>query len=221
MIMLPKNQNIKAVIFDMDGLMFDTEILFSKVQSEIAEKRGKKFTLEIKRKMMGQKPLHAVEIMLNELGISENAMDIFKEQTEKYIKLLGTESQPMSGLFDILNILEKRNIRKCVATSSMREWADILLNRFNIKNRFEFIISGEDVKLGKPHPDIYLRAINDLSLAPDECLALEDAYNGVISAKTAGCFTVAVPNEFTKSQDFSIADAVVNSLSDEKLFRMF
>lgn len=211
---------IQEVIFDMDGLMFDTESLFSIVQKEIAKKRGKEFTLEIKGKMMGQKPLHAIKIMLNELGINEKPEDIFLEQNKKYVELLKTTSQSMPGLFELLNFLEDHKIKKGIATSSMSQWVSILLNKFAIQDRFEFILTGEDVKLGKPNPEIYLRAIKEFALSAFSCLVLEDAANGIKAASSAGCFAVAVPCVFTKNQDFSSANLIIDNLFDKRLFEI-
>lgn len=208
---------IQAVIFDMDGLMFDTESLFSIVHSEIAEKRGKKFTLELKSKMMGQKALHAVEILLDGLGLHENAEDVLREQTVRYVELLKTESRAMPGLFEFIEFLEQWRLRKGIATSSIRPWVDILLDKFKIKNSFEFIITGDQVKRGKPHPDLYLKAVKAVNLPAHSCLVLEDASNGVRAAKAAGCFTVAVPSQFTRNQDFARADLIVDGLMDKKL----
>lgn len=212
---------MQAVIFDMDGLMFDTESLFSIVQNEITKKRGKEFTLEIKGKMMGQKPLHAIKIMLDGLGIDEKPEDVFLEQNKKYLELLRTQSEPMPGLFELLALLEERHIRKGIATGSIHQWVNILLERFNLQNRFEFVLTGEHVALGKPDPEIYLKAINEFVLPASSCLVLEDSSNGIKAAKAAGCFAVAVPSDFTRHQDFSGADLVVGGLLDKKLIEIF
>lgn len=213
-------EKVLAVIFDMDGLMFDTESLFSITEKEIAEKREKKFTVEIQGKMMGQKPLHAIEIMLKELGIDEDPQKVLKERDERYVELLKTDSQPMFGLFSFLDLLEKNNIRKCIATSSRKEWVEILFNKFDLRNKFEFIITGEEVEFGKPNPAIYLKAVEKLDLPASSCLVLEDAENGIKSAKSAGCMAIAIPNEFTKGHDFSDADLIVSSLEDKKLMAL-
>lgn len=209
---------IKAVIFDMDGLMFDTESLFSEVQDKIAGKRGKKFTNGIKHKMMGQKAIDAISIMLSELKINENPEDVFKEQNEDYLELLKTKAEPMPGLFDLLDYLEKNNIRKAVATSSLKEWVDILFNRFNLYKRFEAVVTGDMVKKGKPDPEIYQKAVKLLNLEPSECVIIEDGLNGIRSGKSTGCLAIAVPSYFTKGQDFSEADVVVDGLEDKRLY---
>ena len=208
---------IKAAIFDMDGLMFDTESLFSEVQHKIAQKRGKKFTNSTKYKMMGQKAIDAIAIMLNDLEIEENPEDVFQEQNKDYLELIRTKADPMPGLFHLLDLLDAKGIRKAVATSSLREWVDILFNRFDLYKRFELVITGDMVSKGKPDPEIYLKAVNLLKLKPEECVVIEDGLNGVKSGKAAGCCVAAVPSYFTKDQDFSVADIAVSSLWDKRL----
>ncbi len=215
-----KENKIAAVIFDMDGLMFDTESLFSIVQTDIALKHGKVFTLEIQNKMMGRKPLDAIKVMLEELGIDADPVIVAQERDGKYLELLKIQSQPMPGLFEFLDFLDKHGIRKAIASGSHHEWIDALLGRFNIKDRFEVIVSGQDVAVAKPSPDIYLKAVKDLKLSPGECLVLEDAVNGIRAGKSAGCIAVAIPNHFTKHQDFSEADHVVKSLADPALAKI-
>ena len=149
---------VKAVIFDVDGLMFDTEPLFSKVQFSIAEKRGKIFTPEIKHKMMGQKQIDGIKVLLRELKIEENPEIVLQEYIDGYVELIKKEIKPMPGLFELLYFLERENIRKAVATSSMREWIDVIFDKFNLSSRFEFITSAEECERGKPDPEEIGRA---------------------------------------------------------------
>lgn len=208
----------KGAIFDMDGLMFDTESLFSEVQTKICKKRNKQFTVDLKHKMMGQKAIDAITIMLNGLDIKENPVSVFEEQNIDYLELLRTKAVPMSGLFELFNFLNEKNIRKAVATSSNKEWVDILFSRFDIYKEFEFIITGDMVSKGKPDPEIYTKAVDSLGIKAEECVVFEDGLNGVLSAKDAGCRVVAVPSYYTKDQDFSVADIIANSLGDKRLF---
>ncbi|HEU5114358.1 MAG TPA: HAD family phosphatase [Candidatus Paceibacterota bacterium] len=211
----------KAVIFDMDGLMFDTETLFSAVQTKLLRKRGKTFTLELQNKMMGRKPVDAIKVMLAELGMDEDPLAVAKERDDEYLKLLKTDSRPMPGLFNLLKFLTEGQFKKAIASGSYHLWINTLVDKFNIRKEFDAIVSGEDVTVAKPAPDIYLLAVSKLGVRPDECLVLEDAVNGIRAAKAAGCYAVAVPSEFTKHQDFSEADLVISSLSDPKLLGIF
>lgn len=208
---------ITTAIFDMDGLMFDTESLFRIVHEELARKYGTEFTIEMQNKMMGKKPLEAIELMIQELGLPLDPKGFLVERDALYVELLKTRSETMPGLFELLDFLDSKGVRRGMATSSIRPWVDILLDRFDLRKRFDAIATGEDAARGKPEPDIYLKALYDLKAKPEETIALEDALNGVRAAKAAGCFAIAVPNAITAHQDFSVADLVASSLSDPRI----
>jgi len=203
----------------MDGLMFDTEDLFQEVECKIAEKRGKKFTPAIKNKMMGRKIADAIRIMKEELGLDEDPHVLFQEFDLLYQAALRNEVQPRPGLFPLLDFLEKYSVRKAIATSSRKRWVDMTLTKFDLFSRFQVIVTGDDIEKGKPDPEIYENAVSALGLSPERCLVLEDAVNGVEAAKGAGCFVVAIPNEYTKGQDFSKADFITDTLESPELLR--
>jgi len=212
---------IKAVIFDMDGLMVDTEPLYSKAMSQVAEKRGKSFTLDIKQKLMGRRAIESLTIFKEQLGLNESPEELLREREEIYGKLLAQNVTPMPGLFKLLDLLNKLDIRKAIASSSKRKWIELIIHKLGILDQFEIIVSGEEIKHGKPDPEIYLLTSKKLNLAPEECLVLEDALSGVASAKAAKMKCITVPNQFTQGLDFSNADLVVNSLEeiDETILR--
>lgn len=210
-------QKISAVIFDMDGLMFDTEILYFKAHAELTEKRGKKYTEDLHARLTGKKAIHVVEGFLTELEIDEDPETILEERNNDFITLLETRAETMHGLLPFLDLLEKHGVRKAIATSSSRTWVSILLNRFGIADRFEVIVTGDEVTHGKPHPEIYLKALEHLGLKGSECLVLEDAPHGVTAGKAAGCHVGAIPSQFTRGRDFSSADYHFESLADSEL----
>lgn len=206
---------IKACLFDMDGLMFDTETAYSVVQEKMSSKRGKVFTLDIKLPLMGKRA-HEVMILLNEYwGKNENVEDLLKEQDELLVKIYTESVEKLPGLDNLLEFLNRNNIRKCIGTSSRRFLVDVLLKKHDLENEFEFITSGDMVQNGKPDPEIYNRCLEILKLDGSECLVLEDSLNGIKSGKSANCKTCAIPSVFTKHEDFSMSDIVVGSLDDE------
>jgi len=219
--MIFRREMIKAVIFDMDGLMVDTEPLYSKAMSQVAEKRGKSFTLEIKQKLMGRRAIESLTIFKEHLGLNESPEELLLEREEIYGKLLAQNITPMPGLFKLLELLNKLGLRKAIASSSKQRWIELIINKLGIVDQFEIIVSGEEIKHGKPDPEIYLLTSKKLNLAPEECLVLEDALSGVASAKAAKMKCITVPNQFTQGLDFSNADLVVNSLEeiDEALLK--
>ena len=211
---------IKAVIFDMDGLMFDTETAYSKVHNAMWKRRGKEFTKEIKMLFMGKRAEEVMEAILNDhWRTDESVTDLLKEQDEELIKIYKQSVEKLKGLDNLLKHLNTNRLRKCIGTSSRRFLTDILLRKHDLESEFEFIISGDIITKGKPDPEIYNTCIKKLGLNPKECLVLEDSLNGVKAANFAGCSVCAIPSEYTVHEDFSKADLICESLADPKLLK--
>lgn len=208
---------IKAVIFDMDGLMFDTESAYSAVQTKMFAARGKVFTNEIKMTLMGKRAHEVMEIIGEVLGTGEKTQNLLKEQDKELVELYKESVTKLKGLDELIAFLNEKKIRKCIGTSSRKFLVDILLQRHNLQAEFEFVISGDQVKEGKPNPEIYNVCVSNLGVLPAECLVLEDSLNGIKAGHTAGCLTCTIPSEFTKGEDFSMADLIVDSLADTKI----
>jgi HAD superfamily hydrolase (TIGR01509 family) len=208
----------QAIIFDMDGLMFDTEAMYSRVFNMMAEKRGKVFTNDIKTKMMGARANEAIGILADAWGEDAPIDALLAEQDELLVELYKTEVEKLPGLDAFIEFLKNNNIRMCIGTSSRMFLVDILLDRFNLRAHFEHVISGDMVERGKPAPDIYHLCLEKLGLPGGQCLVLEDSHNGMLAGKAAGCQVCAIPSEYTRHQDFSEADIIVDSLGDERLW---
>ena len=208
---------IKAVIFDMDGLMFDTESAYSVVQTSMSEKRGKVFTNDIKRILMGKKADDVMKSMNNFWGKNEKIEDLLKEQDSELVRIYKDSVEKMKGFDDLITFLNQNNIRKCIGTSSRRFLVDVLLQKYGLENAFEFIVSGDMVEKGKPDPDIYNKCIEQLGVSASDCLVLEDSLNGIKAGVAAGCKTCAIPSEYTKDEDFSAATIVCGSLGDQAI----
>lgn len=208
---------IKAVIFDMDGLMFDTESIYSVIQETMASRRGKVFDLEFKRTLMGKRTPDVMEALNEYWGLNENVDELLKELDIELITTYEKSAVKMPGLDELLSFLADMNIRTCIGTSSRKFLVDILLTKHSLTDRFEFIVSGDMVENGKPSPDIYLKCLEQLELTGPECLVLEDSLNGIKAGKGAGCITCAIPSVFTEGEDFSVADLVVSDLNAEEI----
>jgi HAD superfamily hydrolase (TIGR01509 family) len=212
---------IKAAIFDMDGLMVETESLYFKAESEAANRYGKTFCMEVMEKMMGHKAERSIQIMRETLGIEAPAEQIMALRDMLYRDLLMQGVKPMNGFLELLDWLERQGFRKAVATSSKPMFKDIIFNHLNLHDRFEVVVTAEDVSEGKPSPEIYQVVLDRLGLHPWECIVLEDSAAGLKAAKGAGCWCIIVPNPYTQSQDFARADLVVPSLSHEAIRDLF
>jgi len=209
---------IKAALFDMDGLMFDTEPAYTIVHAAMWNRRGKKFTPEIKTSLMGKRAEEVMRTILSEhWKTDEKIEDLLKEQDDELSKIFRESVAKMPGLDVCLSLFDQKNIRTCIGTSSRKFLADILLEYHDLSDKFEFIVSGEMVARGKPDPEVYLTCADRLGLRPEECLVLEDSPNGIRAGHAAGCFTCAIPSEYAKGGDFSAADIICKTLADTKL----
>jgi HAD superfamily hydrolase (TIGR01509 family) len=209
--------HIKAVVFDLDGLMLNTEDIFDMAGRQLLERRDMQMTDEIHHSMLGRRPAEAFQAMKDLTGITDSIEDLFAETRELFGQIAEHHLDVMPGLFDLLDHVDSIQRPKAVATSSPRDYMTNLLNRFELLHRFHFALTAEDVTHGKPHPEIYLTAAKMLEVAPENMLVLEDSETGTRAAAAAGAFVVSVPNQHTAVGDFSMASLRLNSLADPQL----
>jgi HAD superfamily hydrolase (TIGR01509 family) len=209
---------MRAVVFDMDGLMFNTEDVYTAVGTELLRRRGLVFTAELKNAMMGQRPQPSFELLIRRCQLTETWQQLAAESDHLFLSLLDARLAPMPGLYDLLDALERAGLPKAIATSSNRALVDGCLAPFGFQKRFQFILTAEDIVHGKPHPEIYLTAARRFGVAPADMMVLEDSQNGCRAAAAAGAFTVAVPGEHSREHDFSSASLIADSLADPRVF---
>jgi len=210
----------KAVVFDMDGLMFNTEDLYFAVGEELLRRRGKKFTRELSDAMMGRPPQASFEIMIRWHNLSDTWENLAAESENLFIERIQGRVAPMPGLLELLAALESARIPKAIATSSSRRTLRAVLACFELEPRFAFTLTAEDVIQGKPHPEIYLKACQRFGLPPNKVVVLEDSEAGCQAAAAAGTIAVAVPGPHSARHDFSSATVVIDSLRDPRLYEL-
>jgi HAD superfamily hydrolase (TIGR01509 family) len=208
----------RAAVFDMDGLMFNTEDVYYQVGSELLRRRGCEFSRELSDAMMGRPPQPSFEVMIQWHSLTDTWRTLAAESEELFISLLDEYLAPMPGLFDLLDRLEAAGIPKAICTSSSRRVMTAVLSRFSMEPRFQFTLTAEDIVHGKPDPEIYLKAAQRLGIKPQEMLVLEDSQAGCRAAAAAGAFAVAVPGAHSAKHDFSVASLVIRSLGDRRLY---
>ncbi len=211
---------LRAVVFDLDGLMFDTEVLYQEVGSTVLARRGYEFTDDLINQMMGRQSAKALQIMIDYHKLDLTVAELASESMEVMRQLLATRLTPMPGLLDLLDALEKADIAKAIATSSTREFLDHVLDLSNLKSRFSFTLSGDDIEHGKPAPDVYLLASEKHGRQPQEVMVLEDSQLGCQAAVAAGTYTVAVPAGHSLTHEFSGAKFIAKSLVDNRIYRV-
>ncbi|MCA9089777.1 MAG: HAD family phosphatase [Planctomycetaceae bacterium] len=211
---------IRAVVFDMDGIMFNTEDLFHETGHELMRRRGKQATPKMFHRMMGRRAEEAFAAMIDEMQLVETIPELQVESEAIFDALVEQQLATMPGLFEVLTTIEERQFPKAVATSSDRRYLERLLGQFNLLPRFTTTLTAEDVTQGKPHPEIYLTAADRLQVAPAEMLVFEDSENGTRAAAAAGAHVISVPHQYSAHHDFSPAKAVVSCLNDPHVLEL-
>lgn len=205
---------IRAVCFDLDGLMFNTEHVFYESADVLLQRRGLAMSRGAMDAMLGRRPLESFQGLIDFLGLKEGPAELLAESRVIFHELLVTKLQPMPGLFELLDLIEDAGLPKGVATSSPRDYLENVFGRFNLLSRFPIALTAESVVHGKPNPEIYLKAAEQLGVQPGEMLVLEDTQTGTRAGAAAGAFVVSVPHEHTATHDFSQASYVATGLND-------
>lgn len=212
---------MKAVIFDMDGLMFDTENLWIKLSKKVALKFNIKLQDKIIYKVIGMTEASGRETFKKEFGESFNYTEFinaYYSEVKEYIKSNGTPIK--KGLIELLNYLKSNNYKIALASSSNKEKINFYLKYANInEDVFDVIVSGDDVKCGKPNPEIFLKAIDKLMENAKNCYILEDSNNGINAAFSSGAIAVLIPDkDEIKEENLEKAQYIFNSLLEFKNF---
>lgn len=207
---------IKGAVLDMDGLMFDTEILTYKLQKEILKNDGFKFSLEDYKQTVGKRLADLTPLFHKAFG-DDFDLDAFRAKCrEAYINYTDENGVPVKdGLFDLLEKLKANKIKIALATSTTSKSAKRTLKIAGVLEYFDEFVCAEDVENGKPHPEAFLKAAEKLSLKPEDCVALEDSFNGIKSASAAGMITVMVPDLIEPTEEIkNKCDYIFKSLKD-------
>ncbi|MBI3840183.1 MAG: HAD-IA family hydrolase [Planctomycetia bacterium] len=215
-----RNSKPKAVVFDLDGLMFNTEDLYQDVGSELLRRRGKDFGADLVDAMMGRPADVSLQLMIEWHGLDSTVDQLAAETDEIFATLLDERLAVMPGLLPLLAKLEEAGLPKAIATSSGPDFVGKVLGKFDLARRFKFVLTCDDISHGKPHPEIYLLAARRFGFEPRELLVLEDSQNGCRSAIAAGTLTVAVPAGHSRRHDFSGAALIADSLADARLWAL-
>ena len=207
---------VRGVLFDVDGVILDTECLYSRFWMEACHFYGfpmtKAQSLQMRslNKTAGQEKLRAL------FGPAADYTTIRQKRIElmdAFVEKEGVAAKP--GIYTLLDALDERGIPCAITSSSPQQRLESYLTPLNLYHRFKKVISGYDVPRGKPEPDIYLRGAAELGLPPKTCLALEDSPAGILSAYRAGCLPVLIPDQDTPGQDtLSLLYAKADTLTD-------
>ncbi len=211
---------IRGVAFDMDGLMVNTEELYTEVGDIILSRRGRRFSMELKKAMMGLPGPQAFGVMIEREQLNDTPQELACESDEIFVKLLPEKLQMLPGLESLLQRLDQMQTPRCIATSSPHHFVRQVLEIIDLRERFDFVITAEDVERGKPSPDIYIAAAQRLGIDPAEMLVLEDSHHGTRAGIRSGACTIAVPGEHSADHDFSGVFFQASSLNDPRIVKL-
>lgn len=216
-------RKVSAVVFDMDGVLIDSEPLWRKAEIKVLGNYGILLTEDDCKRLMGLRTDEVVKQILKDFDADYSVEKITREVLDAVCVLIMEDGKTVDGMFDIVKTLSDKNIPLAVATSSPMQVVNTVLEKTGLKSYFNTVVSAEKFPYGKPHPEVYLQACRLLGFSPTECVAVEDSVNGVISARASRMQVIAMPDiESKENKAFGASDVVVSNVEELKtvLFRL-
>lgn len=208
------NANLKAVIFDMDGVIADSEPIHFQAEKDLFGSYGI---------ILNDAELHAymgyeIRSMLKQLAekhhLNVDPAELYRRQKINLLKRMRNGVKPIPGSLELIRTIHLKGIPLGLATSSFRELADEMIDRFQIRSCFRTVVTVDDISRSKPDPEIFLKAASGLSVRPIECLVIEDSTNGVHAAKAAGMKCIGFNSSNSRNQNLKSADLIILDLRD-------
>lgn len=212
---------LKAVIFDMDGVIINSESIHFKIECRSFELLGINVPDKEHYSYVGA----TLDELWKRVALRHHLKKSAEELTEFHIKQVldgfsSMDLSPIIGFDKIVNDLKKHGIKMALASSSPRQLINIILNKLNLSNCFDIIVSGEEVERSKPAPDIFIKAREMLDISRENCVIIEDSHNGLMAANAAGIKCVGFQNPDSGVQDLRCADLIVHEYSELNFNKM-
>ncbi len=195
-----------AVIFDMDGVLVDSEPMHVDAMRELLQPYGIAYTDRENEEFFGFTDLEVFRVMRERHGLAPDARELTARRARLLVRLTRERSVPMPGVPDVPRRLGALGYRLAVASSSALEVIEATVDVLGLAPSFEILVSGLEVGRGKPAPDVFLETARRLDLPPRDCLVVEDSRNGLLAAKAAGMACASVPCPATRHENFAEAD---------------
>ena len=206
---------IEAVVFDLDGVLLDSEQVWDEVREALVKERGGRWHEQAQTEMMGMSSIEWSRYMHDELDLPEPPEEISAEVVRRLDEVYRKRLPLIDGAREAVERLAAR-WPLGLASSSNREVIDLVLDLSGLARYFRVTVSSEEVPRGKPAPDVYLEAARGLGVPPERCAAVEDSHNGIRSAKAAGMRVIAIPNQHYPpgEEALALADVTLGSLAE-------
>ncbi|MBS4538869.1 HAD family phosphatase [Clostridium sp. D2Q-11] len=213
---------IKAVIFDMDGVIVDSEPELVKVEIEYMKDNGVKIVKEDIDEFVGTNSYYMWGELKERYNLNKSVEDLVTENREKYLQHIQNSKNVKSvpGVIELIKALDENGIKMVVASSSPVSWIEKIIDTLDIRDYFQFLISGDYVENSKPDPDIFLFALDKLGVDNKEALVIEDSTNGVKAAIAANIKVIGYKGDETSNQDLSMADKIIKSFDEIELSKL-
>lgn len=207
---------MNAVIFDMDGVIIDSEPIHFYVDKLVLSNIvGMEVTDEYLEKYVGMTNPEMWHAIIQEHRLSQTVDELIEHQLSSKLKILNeARIKPIKGIPELILTLSDHHIPLGIASSSPRRFIEGVLAKFNIRELFSTVVSGEEVENGKPAPDVYIEAARNIGVPTDKCVVIEDSRNGVLASKRAGMRCIGFQNLNSGNQDLSSSDHVVGSITE-------
>ena len=206
---------MNAVIFDMDGVIVDSEIHWKTTEGYFLQSLIPTWSINDQDKILGL-GVHDLYALLASTYQLQKTKEQFLELYQEMANVIyGEKVSLIEGFTELLSVLHANHIPVALASSSPWTWINIMLERFNLRESFQAIVSADELEgEGKPSPAIYLLTAKQLGVSPTRCIAIEDSKNGVLSAKNAGMYCIGFRNGFNDEQDLSRADMIIQHFAE-------
>ncbi|MDR2648499.1 MAG: HAD family hydrolase [Clostridiales bacterium] len=203
-----------TVIFDMDGVLIDSQPLHFDIDLKVLRAAGASPTQADAERHAGMANRDRWPDYKREFGLNLSADELISLHVGILMNLFRESAlEPIKGIPELLVMLKEARIKTAVASSSSMDLISLILDKLRIARYFDALVTGEDVKNGKPAPDVFLKAAEKFNSKPGQCIVIEDSANGVLAAKRAGMQCIAYKNPASGVQDLSSADIVIDSFS--------
>ncbi len=206
----------RAILFDMDGVLVDSEPLFFMAINRLLVQEGVEPVTEEENEefLIGTTIGETWRQLKIRRPLPRPAEEYIRRYDDIVREVMQEELEPQPGVRELLQLCRERGLPKAVASSSLHMWVDLKLKAIGLTGAFDAVLGGDDVERGKPNPDIYIKAANALGVPPTECIAIEDSPIGIAAAVASGAYTIAVRTEYTRNLDVSRAHAILETLED-------
>lgn len=206
-------RSLRAVIFDLDGTLWDGEPLYHEAFNVVLAPYGHKVTGEDYLNIIGHSVEAAWDWVLKRFHLSESPGRFYRAYNEAVLRLLQQPIEPLPGVRSLIEELRRRSVPVGLASADLRQWVDATLRGLGLEKAFNATVSASEVKRSKPAPDVYLAAAEQLGIPADHCMAVEDTASGVAAAKAAGMFALQVRAASTALPPLAEADLVIDGYS--------